>query len=106
MVTIGDTVLFKIDPADFGIWRPLLVTHVNDDGSVEGEVFFNWNRDRIREWPLKHLFFGLSNQHRTVEVMNVKLGDQVGEYKLKEPFRGKLQPVPEPTKVPTLEKKK
>lgn len=80
---IGDIVLFKIDPSDFGISRPMLVTHVGDD-SIEGEVFFVWELDKGREWPTKHLFFRLSKEMRSVAVAGVKAGDEVGQYKMKE----------------------
>lgn len=95
--TIGDVVLFKIDPSDFGIYRPLLVTCVHDDASVEGEIFFNWELDRHREWPLKHLFHRLSKEQRTVVTeKRVAPGDGVGEYKVKE----RVQPVPPRAMVP------
>jgi hypothetical protein len=77
---IGEIVMFKIDPSDFGIWRPLLVTFVNDNGSVEGELFLNWEKDRRREWPSTKLFWGLTQSQRTVEVRNVQPGDAVGNY--------------------------
>ena len=96
---IGDIVLFKIDPSDFGISRPLLVTHVNDDESVEGEVFFNWELDRHREWPTKHLFYRLAKEQRTVQVAGVKAGEGIGEYKVKE-MRERVQPIAPRTLVP------
>lgn len=80
---IGDVVLFKIDPSDFGIVRPLLVTHVNDDGSIEGEVFFVWELDRHREWPTKHLFYRLAKDQRTVQVVGMKQGEGVGEWQFR-----------------------
>lgn len=79
--TIGEIVLFKIDTSDFGIWRPLLVTFVHDDGRVEGELTLSWERDRRTEWPSKHLFWGLDPQRRCCEVRNVSAGDVVGSYK-------------------------
>lgn len=85
---IGDTVLFKIDSADFGVWRPLLVTYVHDDGSVDGELFLSWERDRRAEWPSKYLFWGLDPAHRTCEVRNVKAGDALGGYKHIDIFEG------------------
>ena len=109
---IGEIVLFKIDPSDFGIWRPLLVTWVNDDFSVEGEVFFNWERDRAREWPVKRLFYRLDKENRTVEVKGVKVGEGVGEYRLRveqkvEKLSEKLgiRPIPQPERALTPEKR-
>jgi len=90
---IGEIILFKIDTSDFGVWRPLLVTFVHDDGTVDGELFLCWERDRRAEWPSKHLFWGLDPQHRNCEVRNVKPGEEVGNYKsrsgeLEEIFNG------------------
>lgn len=95
-VAIGDIVLFKIDSSDFGISRPLLVTHVNDDDSVEGEIFFNWPRDIGREWPQKHLFSRLSKENRTVTLVDTKAarpGTGVGEWQ--------FMPTP-PISIPTV----
>lgn len=82
---IGDTVLFKIDTSDFGVWRPLLVTFVHDDGAVDGEVFFNVDQDKRYEWPSRKLFYGLSDIQRTVAVRNVQAGDKVGDFKFRLP---------------------
>lgn len=77
--------LFKIDPSDFGVWRPLLVTFVHDDGTVDGELFLNWERDRRAEWPATKLFWGLSEGRRTTEVRNVAQGEAVGSFKFHQP---------------------
>lgn len=83
--TIGEILLFKVDPGDFGVWRPLLPTFVHDDGRVDGEVFFAWDRDVAKEWPQRNLFHRLDKQQRTCSVLGVKAGDAVGEYKFREP---------------------
>lgn len=59
------------------------MTFVHDDGSVDGEIFFHWEKDTRLEWPQKHLFFRLAKSQRTVEIFNVKPGDGVGEFKFK-----------------------
>ena len=109
---IGEILLFKIDPSDFGLWRPLLVTHVHDDSSVEGEVFFNWERDRHREWPVKHLFYRLDKENRTVEVKGVKEGDAVGDYRRrtaekteKLPDKLGIRPIPQSDRMIAPEKR-
>lgn len=105
---IGEIVLFKIDPSDFGLYRPLLVTWVDDDGVIEGEIFFNWERDRHREWPMKHLFYRLDKEQRTVEVKNVREGEKVGEFKRRqERFAEKLgiRPISTPDRHVAPEKR-
>ena len=82
---LGEILLFKIDPGDFGRWRPLLTTFVHDDGRVDGEVFFAWDKDVNAEWPQKNLFYRLDKQQRTASVLGVRPGDAVGEYKFREP---------------------
>lgn len=79
--TVGEIVLMKIDTGDFGVWRPLLVTYVYDDGTVDGEVFFQVDQDRRAEWPVKRLFYGLSHERRSTEVRNISEGDGLGQFK-------------------------
>jgi hypothetical protein len=83
--SLGELVLFKIDSGDFGVWRPLLVTFVHDNGSVDGELFLSWERDKRAEWPAKYLFWGLDAAHRTVEVRNVSQGEELGKYQFATP---------------------
>lgn len=97
--TIGDILLFKISDRDFGIFVPLLVTWVDEDGSVSGTIFFDWEKHRRMEWPAKKIFWGLSDLKWYVPVSGAKEGGAIGTWKFKDNHLSVLEKVPPPPKA-------
>jgi hypothetical protein len=79
MVEVGDIVLFRIDPE---VQRPLLVTYA-EDGKIDGELFLDWQRDRVTVWCTAHMFYLPAKDQRQVEVFKVEFGPEVGQWQFK-----------------------
>jgi len=80
---IGDIVLFRISSETL---RPLLVHTVFEDGTIGGELFVNYEADRVSAYVVKHCFYLPSAEERTVPIKKASPGDAIGEW---QPRRGK-----------------
>lgn len=87
---VGDIVLFKIDELTrVDLLRPLLVV-AEHEGTVTGQLFLDWESDRISNWCRAHCFYSGAGQHNAVMVFLAKRGSAIGEW------RPKPVPMPKP----------
>ena len=59
--------------------RPFLVCTLNEDGSMNGELFLDYLKDRPAEWVRRNVFQTIHRDYRTVYVEKVREGLGVGQ---------------------------
>ena len=76
---VGDILLFRLSPE---IQRPLLVT-LADGQQVSGELFFDWEVDRITPWCTNHCFHAPHAGLRQIAVHAILPGPEIGQWEPK-----------------------